>query len=260
MAARYDKIGAGYNLTRKADPYLLQKMIQYLSPQKEKIYLDVGCGTGNYTCELQKTGGKFIGIDPSAQMLDIAKSKNNQIQWYLGKAEQLPLKEESVDGVICSLTIHHWNSLEKGFKEIHRVSKSQSKLVLFTSDPQQMNAYWLNHYFPKMLEDSCRQMPNLNEVIMAIEKAAYQNITTAPFFIQPDIQDLFLYAGKHNPALYLNPQVRSGISSFSLLSNQVEVENGLAALKEDIQTGKIEEVIKDYQNEDGDYIFVLAEK
>ncbi|GAA4955738.1 hypothetical protein GCM10023314_31870 [Algibacter agarivorans] len=43
------------------------------------MYLDIDCGTGNYTNALQKVGFHFIGIDPSNKMLEKAKLKNPKI-------------------------------------------------------------------------------------------------------------------------------------------------------------------------------------
>ena len=56
MEAKYDKIGINYNLTRKADNYLTERLYALLNPDKSGIYLDIGCGTGNYTIEFQKKG------------------------------------------------------------------------------------------------------------------------------------------------------------------------------------------------------------
>ena len=71
---------------------------------------------------------------------------------------------------------------------------------------------------------------------------------------------MFLYIGKNKPDLYFKPEVRSGISSFSLLSNKKEVEAGLIKLKNDVVSGAIKEVMKQYENEEGDYLFISAKK
>jgi ubiquinone/menaquinone biosynthesis C-methylase UbiE len=257
---KYDKIGINYNETRRPDPYLVSRLFHHLQPQKVKTYLDIGCGTGNYTIELHKKGVDFIGIEPSGEMLKVAKSKCSTIEWKKGKVEAIPLRNESVDGVLGSLTIHHWSDLKKGFQELHRVSKTKSRLVIFTSTPEQMNGYWLNHYFPKMLADSKVQMPNLNIVIECLKQANFRNITTEKYFIQNNLQDLFLYAGKNRPELYLNPNVRKGISSFSALANQKEVQRGLKQLEQDITTNDIQEIIAKYENDKGDYLYIIAEK
>lgn len=260
MKEKYDKIGVGYNQTRKPDPYLLSRFAYYLSLKEDGFYVDVGCGTGNYTIELQKKGGNWIGIDPSERMLKAASARTTEIEWKIGKAENMPLKNETVDGVLASLTIHHWTDLEQAFKEIYRVLKPDRKIVLFTSTPRQMKSYWLNHYFPEMLFDSMKQMPAYEVVSEKLENSGFEIKKVEKYFVQKDLQDLFLYAGKNRPALYLDEQVRSGISSFSSLANMEEVENGLSALEKDLASGKIEEIIKNYDNNKGDYLFVIGGK
>lgn len=260
MKAKYDTIGKGYNLTRKADRHLTENLIKYLAPDKEGIYLDIGCGTGSYTHELQKRGYNFIGIDPSERMLAEAKNRNSKIEWKLGTAENTGLAPNNVDGIIGSLTIHHWTSLEKAFQELYSVLKPDRKMVIFTSTPEQMKGYWLNHYFPKMLQDSIIQMPALLAVKQAMENAGFKISRTEKYFIQPDLEDKFLYCGKHQPEMYFDKNIRNGISSFSDLSHKVEVESGLSAMKSDIEAGKINQVISSFENQLGDYLYIIGKK
>lgn len=259
MKAKYDTIGTGYNQTRKADPRLLQNLIRLLNPSEVGTYLDIGCGTGNYTCKLQKRGFKFIGIDPSGKMLDIAKSRNPKIDWRTGTAENTGLSDQSVDGIIATLTVHHWRDLEKAFAELFRIIKPGGLIVIFTSTPRQMKGYWLNHYFPKMLQDSIDQMPAYEDVECTMSSAGFKIKSTEKYFIQPDLQDKFLYCGKHDPELYFNENIRQGISSFSALANREEVERGLTRLRQDIDYNKIGEIMASYKNELGDYLYIIGE-
>lgn len=64
MEAKYNKLGGYYKLTRNADKYLTERLYDLLNPNENGIYLDIGCGTGNYTIEFQKKGFNFIGIAP----------------------------------------------------------------------------------------------------------------------------------------------------------------------------------------------------
>jgi ubiquinone/menaquinone biosynthesis C-methylase UbiE len=258
MKEKYDRIGKNYNATRKADPYLTSRLLHHLAPQKGKTYLDIGCGTGNYTNAVAQDKYHFIGLDPSTEMLAKARKKNEDIVWMKGKAEQIPLADNSIDGMMASLTLHHWTSLDVGFQELNRVLKSNGKFIVFTATPQQMKGYWLNHYFPKMLADSMIQMPSFESIENNLRKHNFSIIETEKYFMRDDLEDLFLYAGKNNPSLYLDPIVRNGISSFSSLANQKEVEKGLALLQKDITSGKINEIIEHYKNEEGDYLYLIA--
>ena len=260
MAAKYNKIGINYNQTRKADPYLTEQLLKHLNPNKEGLYLDIGCGTGNYTNTLQKKGFHCIGIDPSIEMLKAAKNLNNTIQWKIGTAEKTDLPQQSINGIIATLTMHHWTNLTRAFSELEYILKPNGKIVIFTSTPQQMRGYWLNHYFPKMLEDSMTQMPTLNTVEEAIISAGMKISTTKIYNIKPNLKDQFLYCGKQNPELYFDENIRHGISSFSALANITEVKNGLDTLRADINSGKINEIIKSYKNDSGDYLYIIVEK
>ncbi|MCB0596315.1 MAG: methyltransferase domain-containing protein [Lewinellaceae bacterium] len=257
---KYDQIAPHYNHTRQADPYLLERLFHHLNPQKGSQYLDIGCGTGNYTIALHRKGIAFTGVDPSEEMLKKARLKCSTIDWKQGKAEALPLGDNAVDGILASLTLHHWTSLDKGFRELSRVLKPGGRIVVFTSTPEQMQGYWLNRYFPKMMEDSMVQMPAYAVVEGAMNQGGFEVVRTEKYFVQPDLKDLFLYSGKHRPALYFDPKARRGISSFSALANAVEVKEGLARLERDVDSGEIDEVVKHYKNDKGDYLFVIAEK
>jgi len=260
MPAKYNTIGINYNQTRKADPYLSEQLLRHLKPHKKGLYLDIGCGTGNYTNALQEKGFQCIGIDPSIEMLKKAQSQNKNIQWKIGSAEKTDVPQNNIDGIIASLTIHHWSNLTRAFSELEYILKPNGKIVIFTSTPKQMQGYWLNHYFPKMLEDSMLQMPTLETVEKAMSTAGLKILETETYTIRPDLQDQFLYCGKQNPELYFDESIRHGISSFSALANKGEVENGLVKLREDIDSGKVKDIIKSYDTDLGDYLYIIGEK
>lgn len=255
--AKYDEIGLDYNSTRTADPWLTERLRCHLKPKPQCTYLDIGCGTGNYTIALQEEGTKFIGIDPAQSMLSIAEKKSTSISWKKGSAESIPLPDNAVDGIIGTLTMHHWADLHAAFKDLKRVCSSGT-IVLFTSSSSQMEGYWLNHYFPEMLMASAAKMPEISVIIEAMQAADFVVEKTEPYFVREDLEDLFLYAGKHRPLFYIDSEIRKGISSFSDLANTEEVEEGIMRLKFDIATGEIEQVMRRYQNEDGDYMFIVG--
>ena len=123
-----------------------------------------------------------------------------------------------------------------------------------------MRGYWLNEYFPEAMAASIRQMPDLELVEAGLRSAGFGAIRTEPYEVGGDLQDLFLYSGKHRPALYLDPRVRASISTFAALADPLEVERGLDRLSADIRSGRISEVIAAYRRSRGDYLFVVGER
>jgi len=90
MEAIYNIIGVGYDLTRKADPYIVRHLLYFLKPEPGKKYLDIGCGTGNYTIALAEEGIAFTGIEPSEEMLKEARRRSDKVTWKQGKNVKNP--------------------------------------------------------------------------------------------------------------------------------------------------------------------------
>lgn len=257
--AVYERIGKSYDVTRRADPYIVSRLEHYLRAGAELSYLDVACGTGNYTLALSHTGGKWHAIDQSRRMIDAARKKSDAIFWQLADVTRLPYSDGVFSGVVCTLAIHHFNSLATAFSEINRVMAA-GNFVLFTSTPEQTSRYWLAEYFPEAISKSAEQLPSLEALEEALGAAGFQSVTTEDYCVREDLQDSFLYSGKHRPAMYLETTVRSGISTFAMLASETEIEEGCRKLESDIQTGRIARVVRKYEHDAGDYKFVVARK
>lgn len=257
MKPKYDKIGTNYDTSRRADPYLLSRLVHHLHPKNDCEYLDIACGSGNYTTALSLVGGKWCGLDQSSVMLEKARNKSSDIHWFRGDVAALPFPDNSFDGVTCTLAIHHFPSLESAFAEVRRVL-TKGRFVLFTSTTEQMKGYWLNEYFPAAMERSMLQMPAIGVIESAMEAAGLEIVEIEQYSIHDELQDFFLYSGKRHPKMYLDTEVRRGISTFSSLAGEAEIEEGCEKLSRDIDSGKIKEVIATYDNDLGDYCFVVS--
>jgi len=260
MNPKYDTIGITYNSTRRADPYLLERIYSLLSPVSTGHYLDIGCGTGNYTIPLSKRGLNFTGVDPSEVMLNEAKSKSRNVRWISGTVESIPFADNRFDGAIATLTVHHWNNMEVGFRELYRVLKSGGRLVIFTSSPEQMETYWLNHYFPDVMTRSTEKMPSVQLVVDSLTRAGMKLVDKEIYTVRDDLVDLFLQSGKNRPEIYFDENVRKGISTFASLATVEEMDSGLKKLRHDLDNDLFQDIKMKYESDVGDYLFLVAEK
>ena len=80
MAQLYDRIGSGYDVTRRPDPIIAGRLGHHLALETDGNYLDIACGTGNYTFTLAAVGGSWTGIELSAKMIAEARGKSSQVQ------------------------------------------------------------------------------------------------------------------------------------------------------------------------------------
>lgn len=257
MQPLYDLIGKTYATSRRADPSIVQTLARELGITPSGTYLDVACGTGSYTVALSGLGGAWSAADVSKVMLAQASEKSSAIAWTRSSADVLPFPDAAFDGAICTLAIHHFADLTAPFAEVRRTLRA-GPFVIFTGLAEQMRHYWLCHYFPEMMARSIEKMPSEPQIRAALSKSGFTSVKVTPFLVTNELQDLFLYSGKHRPDLYLDPAVRDNISSFANLAPVTELQDGLALLASDIQTGTVTSVIAKYAAEVGDYAFIIA--
>src|SRR6267378_2415395 len=67
------------------------------------LVLDVGCGIGLQLEELGQSGCRGIGIDVHPAFL--ATSQGQGLRVLRARAEEIPIKEGSLDGLICKAVI-----------------------------------------------------------------------------------------------------------------------------------------------------------
>ena len=254
----YDRIGRSYPSTRRADPVIVASLARLLgAPRDGARCLDVGCGAGRYTRALSAIGGAWHGVDVSAVMLAHAADARSDVRWLQARAEALPFPDATFDGAVSTLVIHHYAGLDAPFAEVRRVLRGGARYVVLTAFPEQMRAYWLGRYFPGMMSRSIARMPDRDRVVAALRSAGFRSVSVVPYAVTGDLVDLFLYAGKHRPRLYLDAAVRANISSFAAHADEGEVAAGLAALERDLSTGAFTGAGADDGGQ-GDYAFVVA--
>ncbi|HEX2062398.1 MAG TPA: methyltransferase domain-containing protein, partial [Thermoanaerobaculia bacterium] len=64
----------------------------------------------------------------------------------VGRAEELPLADASVDAALAVLTVHHWSDQARGLAELRRVARD--RVVVFCWDPAFKHRFWLFDYLP----------------------------------------------------------------------------------------------------------------
>jgi ubiquinone/menaquinone biosynthesis C-methylase UbiE len=268
-APAYDRIGQGYDGTRRPDPRILARLRHHLSAPLGTVagpVLDIACGTGNYTVLLAAGGLEMVGIDQSATMLAAAGAKGGPVRcpvhWQQAQADALPFPDGAFAGALCSNALHHFgHRLDAVLGEAARVLRPGARLVILTTTREQIAGYWLNAYFPQALARSAAQLHGRAALDEALERAGFRVAAAEPWAVPADPVDLFLYCGKHRPALYLDPQVRAGISTFAALAGADEVAAGLARLERDLETGAFAAVAAPYlAGTAGDYLFLVGER
>jgi ubiquinone/menaquinone biosynthesis C-methylase UbiE len=116
-----------------------RKQIELSGIRPGDAVLDVGCGTGSLAllAGIAVGGsGKAAGIDISANMIQVARSKAERagldIDFRVASVDNLPYPEASFDVVTSTMMFHHLPVpvKAKGLEEIHRVLNAKGRFFL----------------------------------------------------------------------------------------------------------------------------------
>ncbi len=124
--------------------------------------LEVGCGTGRFLAALAGRA-KVWGIDPSPEMLEVARGRAHGAGLKLGAAEELPFKDAWFERTVMWLVVHLVDR-PRAFAELHRVLAPDGRLAIATFDPSYFGGFWLNEYFPSMEQADRARFPSADDL------------------------------------------------------------------------------------------------
>lgn len=221
---RYEQIGRGYARTRREDPRFAQRIQHALGDAHTVV--NIGAGTGSY----EPRDRYVLAIEPSDVM---AGQRPSQLPPAIrASADELPLRDQSVDAAMAILTIHHWDEQQKaGIREMRRVTRGP--VVILTYDPNVSGQMWLMaEYLPEAAELDRRIFP----VIEKLDHWLGGSTEVETVEIPGDTPDWMLGSFWAHPERVLDPAARSATSGFARMEAAV-VKRVTEAIQRDLASG-----------------------
>ena len=91
--------------------------------------LDVCTGPGMLAKAAVERNAEVVGLDFSAEAIEIAKRNVPQAEFRQGDAQDLPFDDRSFDAVVCGFGIVHLPEPEEALSEMHRVLRPGGRLA-----------------------------------------------------------------------------------------------------------------------------------
>jgi len=167
---------------------------------KGKTVLDIACGEGYGSFILSKNAGSVVGVDIDARTVEQAKAKysNQNLEFREGRADKMPVKDQSIDVVVSFETIEHHDKHEEMMAEIKRVLKPGGLLIMsspdkkyYTDDRNYKNPFHVKElYF--------EEFKNLIEQHFANSRFYFQNVFSGSVLIpEQDSKGFRLFDGDY---------------------------------------------------------------
>jgi len=199
IAPYYD--GANRILSVGLDHLWRREAVKRLDPQKDHVYLDIGCGTGDISREIlrQNEAARVIGIDTSLGMLEIGWKKirqyglSSQISFREGNCLGLEFPDNSFDGAITVFCIRNVTDHKSAFSEMARVLKPGAKLVVMElTEPMGPIMKPLFRIYARTV------MPFITKIMSSVSAYKYLTDSMEAFPKPEEIKKLMIEAGMTN--------------------------------------------------------------
>ncbi len=146
IVGMFDEIASTYDLANRVLSFGIDvqwrkkgcaKAFDLLESDKIEQIVDVATGTGDLLLHWKSVAekrdlniGRYLGIDPSSGMLEVARKKVEFADFIQGKAQELPMKDESSEIVSIAYGIRNVVDREEALNEFYRVLKPGGILVI----------------------------------------------------------------------------------------------------------------------------------
>jgi ubiquinone/menaquinone biosynthesis C-methylase UbiE len=109
-------------------------LLGFLQPRPDEFILDVGCGTGVFTCNILGFGSRVTGIDISYPMLKRAevKTKGLPFRAVAGDMRCLPFADECFDKTVSVTALEFIEEGRAAVEDLFRVTKKGGVVVVTT--------------------------------------------------------------------------------------------------------------------------------
>ncbi len=191
VAPRYHKRWASVN---KGPFQSTKKLIDIVKIDKKNLVLDVACGTGVVTKQIQKKVGKYgyvVGIDTSTTAIKIAKkwNENNNLDFINTDAENFAFSKK-FDIITCQYALFFFPNAQKALKNMKNSLKKSGKIgisvhgskdnVPFFSSILDSVVKYIPDYVPPGTPNLDR-FGNKTALKSIVKKAGFSNIVVKEF-------------------------------------------------------------------------------
>jgi SAM-dependent methyltransferase len=131
VAARgFGRAADDYELGRPGyPPQAIDWLTEVLGIAEDCMLVDLGAGTGKLTRALVPSGARVVALEPVPAMRRKLSEMVPEVRVVAGRAEAIPLPDESADAVVAGQAFH-WFEAPAARRQIHRVLRPQGGLGL----------------------------------------------------------------------------------------------------------------------------------
>ncbi len=218
-----------------------ESVLDLLEVKPGERVLDLGCGTGHLTSEIQKLGANVTGIDASAEMIERAASAHPEVNFEVANGADFHF-DEPFDAVFSNAALHWiheadevikcvYNNLKPGGRFVAEMGGKGNMAHMIAATQQVLE----KHGYSNLGAKRPWYFPSLGEYTGKLEAAGFRVTFAVHFDRKTLLQD-----------------GRAGVTKWLNMFGPTYFE-GIAETKKQQILTEITDLLEPYYNEDGNW-------
>jgi SAM-dependent methyltransferase len=154
-----------------------------------KDVLDIGCGGGALVRDLAGRGARPVGVEISEAQLAsaVARDQGSGARYLVGRAQELPLEDASIDVALFMRTLHHVApaDLTPALREARRVLRPEG--VVYVAEPLAEGDFFA---LTGIVEDELEVREAAQHALADAKLAGLHRVQTVDYVIRVRVADL----------------------------------------------------------------------
>jgi SAM-dependent methyltransferase len=162
-------------------------VLERLAPPAGLDVLDVGCGPGVLVRELTARGARATGLEISEQQLATARREDPTGRYLVGRAEDLPVANESFDLVVFMRALHHVpiGAMAPALAEARRVLRRGG--LVYVAEPLPEGSFF---ELTSLVEDELEVRRAAQDALWRAPEVGLERLSTTDYSVEGRLHDV----------------------------------------------------------------------
>ena len=164
-------------------------VLEQLVGPSGKDMVDIGCGGGGLVRALTSRGARMIGVEISEGQLApaLANDDDSGARYLIGRAQQLPIEDGSIDAAVFMRTLHHVppGELLDALREAARVVRRGG--FVYVAEPLALGDFF---ELTRMVEDELEVRAAAQDALARAADAGLERETTLDYDVRMCLADI----------------------------------------------------------------------
>lgn len=142
----WESVYRGNPIENRFNDRIMDRILQYLNPPPNALFLDAGCGVGDHAIRIAERGYRCVGVDISESILHRAKKNvverglESRVSFVCQALEEMLFEEATFDAVHCRGVLMHVPQWQKALANLCRWIKPGGRIAILENNQTSLEA------------------------------------------------------------------------------------------------------------------------